>query len=104
MKLDCNIAALQEASPPGGEVVNEKSWAAATPPIVAEPSAQSGPGLRHSRAEASASACRTGAPATHKRRASVATRFTCARTNTPTIASARFLSTCTRRAPPSDRS
>jgi ribonucleoside-diphosphate reductase alpha chain len=47
--------------------------------------------------------CRTGARATPRRRSSAATRSICAPANTTTGASARFLSTCTRRARPSGR-
>jgi ribonucleotide reductase alpha subunit len=52
---------------------------------------------------ATAKSCRTAARATPRRRSSVATRSICAPASSETAASARFSSTCTRRAPPSAR-
>ena len=64
------------------------------------PSASSN-GSSSARCAPAASACRSGARATPRRRSSAATRSICAPANTRTAGSARSSSTCTRKAPPS---
>ena len=91
MKLDRNIAASQEALPASAGDAGDKR------PSVAAAS------RRGSRVATSASACRTGAAVTPRRRTLVATRSIFAPANIPTAALARFLSTCTRKEPPSGR-
>ena len=90
MKLDRNIAASQEALTAGAGDADDKR-----PSVAAiAPRQQSAP---------PASACQTGAAVTPRRRTLVATRSIFAPANIPTAALARFLSTCTRKEPPSGR-